>query len=370
MSSAMNKVAAGIYGIGTYLPPVIRTNDWWSEEILAEWKSRESGKIDRPVTSKDEGQSEGSRLVQEAMSKYRGDPFRGCKQRHVMPEGMLTSEMDIIAAKGALEKAGVEAGEIDVLMCYSTLPDYYMVANAATVHRALGMSRSCFTAQTDGVCNSFLQQLVYADSMILTGAARYALLVQSSGTSRLTRPEDPHSAWFGDGATAVVLGPVRDGYGVVGWSHETWSHLVEGIVCGIPGKRWWEGSPYAYIERPELARALVIDLFHESRRLIHDSLASAGHGPKDVDFYACHQGFAWLREATQKHAGLDNAKFVDTFSFASSLLGANIPLVLAIAQQEGMLKEGDLISTFSGAAGAMISSATIRWGGRAQDVRP
>lgn len=358
---------AGIYGIGVYLPDEVRTNDWWPESVRAQWGNKADGKLDRAASHEDEEQRAGSRLVLEAMSKYRGDPFKGSRERRIMPQGMLTSDMEVEAGKKALEKAGVDPGEIDVLLTYSTLPDYHMVANAATVHRRLGLRTECYTAQTDGVCNSFQQQLTYVEPMIRLGTARRALIIQSSGTSRFLRQEDPQSAWFGDGATAVVVGPVEAGHGVLGWSHETWSHLVHGIVCGVPGKRWHEGAPVAYIEQPSVAREMVVGLFHESRRLIHTALGRAGLQPEDVDFYACHQGFAWLREATQKHAGLEGARSLDTFHFAASLLGGNIPLVLALAEQEGLLGEGDNVVGFSGAAGAMISSFVMKWGGRSRD---
>jgi 3-oxoacyl-[acyl-carrier-protein] synthase-3 len=358
---------AGIYGVGVYLPEVVRTNDYWPAETVARWGQKTDGKLDRPASSAKEEELAGSRIVLEEMGKFRGDPFKGFRERRIMPEGMLTSTMEIEAGQRALEAAGVKAEEIDVLLTYSTLPDYHMVANAATVHHGLGLKTTCYTAQTDGVCNAFMQQMTYVEPMIRLGTAKRALIIQSSGTSRLVRQEDPKSAWFGDGATAVVVGPVAEEYGVRGWAHETWSHLVHGIVCGVPGKRWYDGAPYAYIEEQSVAREMLVGHFHESRRLIHTALERGGLTPEAVDFYACHQGFAWLREATQRHAGLERAKSVDTYAFAGSLLGGNVPLVLHTALQEGLLREGDNLVAYSGAAGAMISALTLKWGGRSRD---
>lgn len=358
---------SGIYGIGVYLPDEVRTNDWWSPEVVAAWGQKTDGKLDRAANSAKEELLAGSRIVLEEMGRFRGDPFKGFKERRIMPEGMNTSDMEIEAGRRAMAEAGVAPDEIDVLLSYSTLPDYHMVANAAAVHHGLGLRPSCYTAQTDGVCNAFMQQLTYVDPMIKLGQVRRALLIQSSGTSRLVQPEDAKSAWFGDGATAVVVGPVEEGYGVLGWAHETWSHLVHGIVCGIPGKRWYQGAPFAYIEDPAIAREMLVDHFHESRRLLHTALGRAGMGPEDVDFYACHQGFAWLRAATQRHAGLDRAAAVDTYAFAGSLLGANVPLVLATAAREGLLKDGTRVAAYSGAAGAMTTAFAMKWGGRSRD---
>jgi 3-oxoacyl-[acyl-carrier-protein] synthase III len=210
-----------------------------------------------------------------------------------------------------------------------------------------------------------MQQLALAEQMIAGGAARHALLVQSAATTRYMRTEDPMSAWFGDGATAVVVGPVREGFGILGRCHETHGVYYEGLVCGIPDKRWHEGSAHAYIVRPELSRRLLLETVERSAAVVGAALAEAGFAQKDVDFYASHQGFAWLRKVTQTLTGLDHAKTLDTFPWAGSMLGSNIPLVLSVAEHEGVLAAGDLVASFSGAAGATLASLVFRWGGRA-----
>lgn len=356
-------MSVGIYGIGAYLPEEVRTNDWWAERVRESWRERSSGKLDRPADHAGELATEGGKLVLEAMERYRDDPFKGSRERRVMPDGMRTSEMEIAAARQAIERAGVPREEIDFVLATTSLPDYLMVPNACRIHDALGLPSNSFALQTEGVCNAFLMQLSLAEQMIEGGRARYGLLVQSSGTTRFMRPEDPMSAWFGDGATAVVVGEVADGYGVLGRSHQTHGRMYEGLVCGIPGKRWHdEGRPHAYIERPELSRELLVVLMNESRTLIHGALAEAGLSVDDVDFYACHQGFAWLRAMTQQLAGLTRAATLDTFPLTASILGANIPLILMLAEQDGLLEAGDVVATFGGAAGASLSSLVFRWG--------
>jgi 3-oxoacyl-[acyl-carrier-protein] synthase III len=352
----------GIYGIGVYLPEIVRTNDWWPEEIVAKWKERVTGKLDRPADHSDELATEGGRLVLEAMAELRDDPFKGSRERRIMPEGMLTSHMELAAARDAIARANVDPQQIDLVLSTTSLPDYLMVPNACRTHDALGLNKRCFALQTEGVCNAFHMQLTLAESMIKAGQARVALLIQSSGTSRLMRREDPMSAWFGDGATAVIVGRVASGYGVLGRCHEADGSYYEGLVCGIPNRRWYEGAPYAYIVLPHLSRKLLLETLHRSRVLIHDAIKEAGLQLADIDFYAAHQGFAWLRKVTQKLAGIDHAQTLDTFPMTASILGANIPLILALAEREGLLRSGDDIATFGGAAGAILSSFVVRWG--------
>ncbi|MCK6549047.1 hypothetical protein L6R52_24590 [Myxococcota bacterium] len=352
----------GVLGVGAHLPAEVRTNAWWPEEIVARWRERVSGKLDRPADHAAELATEGGRLVLEAMAKLRDDPFKGSRERRVMPASMQTSEMELLAARDAIARSGVDPASIDLVLSTTSVPDYLMVPNACRTHEALGLSRRCFTLQTEGVCNAFHMQLELAESMIATRRAHVALLIQSSATTRLMSPEDPMSAWFGDGATAVVVGPVADGYGVLARVHETHGEYYEGLVCGVPGQRWYEGAVHAYIVRPELSRRLLLETIHRSRTLIHDALAACGHRPEDVDFYAAHQGFAWLRDVTQRLAGLDRARSVDTFPSLASLLGANIPMVLTVAEREGILTPGALVTTYGGAAGSILSSFVLRWG--------
>lgn len=173
------------------------------------------------------------------------------------------------------------------------------------------------------------------------------------------------SAWFGDGATAVIVGEVAPGFGILGQSHETHGEYYEGLVCGVPERPWYSGErPRAYIVRPELSRRLLLETIHRSHVLIGDALSQAGLAPDDIDFYAAHQGFAWLRKVTQKLAHLSRARWIDSFPWAASVLGANIPLIMATAEREGLLRPGDRVATFGGAAGSILSSMVLRWGRR------
>lgn len=354
--------SVGIWGIGTYLPEEVRTNDWWPADVVARWRERVSGKLDRPADHSAELATEGGRLVLEAMAKLRDDPFKGSRERRVMPASMQTSDMELLAAKDAIARAGVDPASIDLVLSTTSVPDYLMVPNACRTHEALGLSRRCFSLQTEGVCNAFHMQLDLAAAMIAAGRARVALLIQSSATTRLMKPEDPMSAWFGDGATAEVVGPVADGFGVLARAHETHGQYYEGLVLGAPGRRWYEDAVHAYIVRPELSRSLLLETIHRSKTLLQDALRESGHAAEDVDFYAAHQGFAWLRDVTQRLAGLDRAKSIDTFPWLASMLGANIPMVLSVAEREGVLTPGQLVATYGGAAGSILSSFVLRWG--------
>jgi 3-oxoacyl-[acyl-carrier-protein] synthase-3 len=149
----------------------------------------------------------------------------------------------------------------------------------------------------------------------------------------------------------------------LGRSHHTDGTRHKAVVIGVPGKRWHDdGQSVFYVENPELGRGLILSIADHSKEVMEEALADAGVTKADVDFYACHQGTVWLRQLTQEFAELDHARSVDTFGWAGSLMGANIPLVFAIAEREGMLKSGDVVTTFSGGLGETWSSLVLRWG--------
>ena len=91
---------------------------------------------------------------------------------------------------------------------------------------------------------------------------------------------------------------------------------------------------------------------HQARRL----------APKDVDFYAAHQGTAWLTKATAAQANIEHAKTVVTFPTFGNLSSVNIPLILAIGEREGLLRDGSVVIAFSGGTGETWSSLCLRWG--------
>ena len=117
-----------------------------------------------------------------------------------------------------------------------------------------------------------------------------------------------------------------------------------------------------YLENPRGARDQFLLIGDTARPLMDGALADAGLEKKDVDFLACHQASAWLPPAVAEHTGLEHAKRTDTFTWAASLSGANLPLVMAAAERENAVADGDLVAMYSGAAGMTASAMMFRWG--------
>jgi len=354
----MNR-SVGIRSVGIHLPETVRPNDWWPQEMVDGWRDS----FEQRLAAADGPASESERLIREAMLDFGDDPFRGSVRRHVLPDDMESSDMEVAAARDALERANCSAGDVDLLLSSALVPDYLATNNACTIQHALGISRSCLTISLDVAGNAFSQQLAIAESMIATGRATTALLTQSCAHSRVLEPDDPHAPWFGDAATALVVGPVSANRGLLGRADRTDGALQGSLVVGVPGGRWHdEGRAVIYNASMAATRSLIGSLIDVAKETLDEALDDAGASPQDIDFYACHQAFPWLRRVTQRHAKLDRARFVDTFSEAANVAAANVPFVLATAERRGTLRDGDLVATFTGGSGITWSSMVMRWG--------
>ena len=357
----MKEVA--ILGVGSFLPDEVRRNDWWPDEAVRKWTQTAVDSRPRIEDALAKAPTEGQREVLKAMLEVQADPFRGTLERRVMASSMESSGMEVEAARSAIKAAGIRADEVDVLLSYSLVPDDLTIPNGVIIHDKLGLKDECLTTGVEGTCNSFLMQLTLAEQLIATGRASHALLVQSCGISRMMDPFDQQSPWFGDGAAAVVLGAARKGGRIAGRSTITDSRLREAVIIGVQGAKWYEGAgrPRLMAKHHAAAYQILLGFADYGKRVVDAALVDAGLPKKDVTFFACHQAQLWQRRVAQQHCGLDDARSLDTFAWAGNLGSANIPLVLDVAQREGVLRDGDLVAMYGGGAGVTVSGLIAKW---------
>jgi len=351
----------GILGLGTFLPPIVRHNDWWPEDHVAVW--REQRTAARAGFAALEPTSDGMARVIAAMREVSDDPFRGTVARHVMPDDMSSHDMEEQAARTAIERAGIAPGAIDVVLVHSTVPDHLMTNAACVVHRRLGLPRACLALQTEASAYSFMHQLTLAEALIASGRARHALLVQSSATSRLIDPASPISPTFGDGATAAVVGPVSAGRGIIAHAHFADGDYARALAAGVPGAHWYDpGRVVLHVVDPIVERGVFLRTLDCAREAVSAVLERSRLTGREVDFFGVHQGTPWLRRLAQDHVGLGHARSVDTYARTAYLFAASIPLGLDLAQREGTLAPDNLVVLFGGGSGMTFGATTLRWG--------
>jgi 3-oxoacyl-[acyl-carrier-protein] synthase III len=347
----------GILGAALYLPPEVRRNDYWPQHVVDAWIAAR-----RPPALPTQP-SEGLRLVLAAMAKQARDSFQNAVERRVMPADMTLVDMQELAARAAIERAGIRPQQIDLVLTNTVTPDFLHGNPACALHLRLGLAKRCFSMETEAATSSFQMQLMLADAMISCGNARYALLVQSSAASRYIELEDPISPLFGDGATGVVVGPVPEGRGLLGGVHFTDGRFPRTLGGAVRGGTWAdEGRGTIHQLDPhqqDEVFLLIADICKES---IGAALHRAGQPPDAVDFFCMHQGTPWLRKVIQDYVGLQRARSFDLFHRTAHLMASNIPATLAAADEAGVLRGGDLVVLMGGGQGMTYGASVLKWG--------
>lgn len=347
----------GILGVATHLPPQVRTNDWWDPETVAGWR----GVYGPPALP--EQVTDGMALVLRALKDNAADPFSGVVERRVLAADLSAADMEYDAAQRAIARAGIDRAQIGLLLTHTVVPEYLASNPSCRLHHRLGLPADCLSVQADATAYSFMAQVALAQAMLARGGGRpYALLVQSAVGSRLLDPGDPDSPVFGDGAAAVVLGPVPAG-GILGSAHRTDGRYPLALVASVRGGRWYDGGGPIVLHRADPAAMAEVFLRTAdlAKVVVDAALTDAALTPADVDFFAVHQGTAWLRQLTQEHTGLSHARTVDTFAHTGYLFGASLPLVLETATHQGALHPGDLVLLHGGGTGATYGAIALRW---------
>jgi 3-oxoacyl-[acyl-carrier-protein] synthase III len=346
----------GILGIAIHLPSEVRRNDWWPADVVARWPARPA--IDPP-----DANGSADDPVATALRSCVADPFQGSSERRVLASHETLLDLEITAARAAIERAGVDRGEIDLVLT-DALGHPVLATNAAcSLHYNLGLRSDCFTLKTDGAQHAFLLQLSIAEAMIARGRARYALLSQSTAASRVLDYRQPLSAIFGDGATAAVIGPVGNDFGLLASLHRTYGAHANTLIASVPGGAWYdEGRAYLHVTDPSVMGAIQYHAVERSSEVIRAALARAGVRPADVKVFAMYQGVPWLPRLVQERAGLHAARFTETFTQVGHLFGASLPSTLAFAEARGLLRPGDLVVAASGGNGMTYGAAVVRWG--------
>lgn len=285
----------------------------------------------------------------------------GIRQRHIAVDGEKTSDLALGAAREALTDAGIDAGELDMIIVATTTPDESFPATATVVQSRLGMTRgAAFDLQA--VCSGFIYGLSVADSLIRTGAARTILLIGAETMSRLLDWDDRATCvLFGDGAGAVVL-QAHDGrgdnfdQGVLNTRLFSDGRLhdmlyADGGVSSTQtaGKLRMQGKEVFKHAVTNIAAAIVA------------SADAAGLQIGDIDWFVPHQANQRILDGTARKLGIDPAKVISTVALHGNTSAASVPLALVTAVRDGRIKRGDLVLLEAMGGGFTWGAALIRW---------
>lgn len=325
----MSPVRSVIKGCGGYLPDTILTND-------------DLAKI---VDTSDEWILERT----------------GIRERRIAAEGELTSDLGTAAARQALERAELDAKDIDLIILATATPDNTFPATAVTVQANLGITHgAAFDLQA--VCSGFVYALATADSFLKAGQFKRALVIGSETFSRILDWEDRGTCvLFGDGAGAVVLEARKingSGYdrGIIKSElRSDGRHRDKLYVDGGPSSTGTVG--HLRMHGREVFRHAVTNI----AEVIQETLAGTNYTTRDIDWFVPHQANKRILDGTARKIGLDPEKIVMTVEKHANTSAASIPLALNSAVEDGRLQEGHLVLMEAMGGGFTWGAVLARW---------
>lgn len=352
--------SAGILAVGMYAPPAVRKNDFWPADVVARWIEQ---RREAPRPALPSYLTEGERRCLAAHAEQEADPFLGTVERRVLGPESTILDMEERAARDAIARAAIDPAEIDLLLTHTIVQDHQLMNPACPLHERLGLSRACLAMHTEATAYTSLGQLALAEAAVVAGRARYALLVQSCAATRLVERDAPISALLGDGATAMVVGPVPAGRGILSSVHFTEGRYPASLIMSVPGGRWYDdGAARAHVGDPHQFHASRLRMIDTCAEAVAAALERSGHGIDDVDFLCVYQGTPWLQRVVHEHLGVRRLETFDIFRRFAYLSSAMLPAALFMAEREGRLAEGDLVVLVGGGTGMTYGATVLCWG--------
>jgi len=284
----------------------------------------------------------------------------GIERRHFAAEGEKTSDLAIAAARNALDDAGLDGRDIDVIVLATATPDQTFPSTATRVQAAIGMAGYAYDIQA--VCAGFIFALAQADALIRTGQARRVMVIGAETFSRILDFTDRGTCvLFGDGAGALIL-EAREGAGdradrgVLATdlnSDGRYNALL--YVDGGPSTTGAAGV--VRMAGQEVFKHAVLKLAATGGA----ALARAGLTPADVDWLVPHQANLRIMTMTAQKLGVPAEKVVVTVQDHGNTSAASIPLALAVAHQAGRIAEGEVVLMEAIGGGLAWGAAVLRW---------
>ncbi len=304
-----------IIGTGSYLPPKRLTNEDMVA-LLAE----------KGVETSDEWIRTRSGIV----------------ARHYADEGVYSSDLGTQAAKYALEKAGCDADDIDMIICATTTPDNFggFPSTACIIQYKLGIKSNCAAMDISAVCSGFLYAMSTADSFIRAGACKKVLVVGAETYSRIIDFQDRTTCvLFGDGAGAVILAASEEP-GILASALHADGSL--GDILNLPGRPnngAIEGSPYVHMDGKAVFKQAVSWMDRASL----EALEKAGMTTADMDWLIPHQANLRIMQSSARKLSIPAEKIIVTVNEHGNTSGASIPLAIDAGIRDGRIKLGQNI---------------------------
>ena len=288
-----------------------------------------------------------------------------CERRYVEP-GTPTSELATRAARECLERRGIRADELDLIVVGTVTPDMIFPATACIIQDKLKATKA-WGFDVSAACSGFMYALATGAQFVLAGTHRKVLVVGADVmTSILDWTDRTTCVLFGDGAGAVLLEPSPDDTGILDFANEV--EGSGGCYLYMPGGGSLHPPTHETVDKKmHFIRQEGQHVFKYAVRKFADSSAAIlernGIPFADLDLLVPHQANVRIINAARDRLGLPDEKVVKNIARYGNTTAATIPLALGTALDEGRLKRGHLVLMAAVGAGFTVGTALVRWTG-------
>ncbi|ACS85384.1 beta-ketoacyl-ACP synthase III [Musicola paradisiaca] len=312
-----------IIGTGSYLPAQIRTN----------------ADLEKMVDTSDEW------IVTRT----------GIRERRIAAPDENVATMGCLAAKQALDMAGIDKNRIGLLIVATTSSSHAFPSSACQIQHMLDIDDT-IAFDLAAACAGFTYALSVADQYVKSGAVDYALVIGSDALSRALDPNDRGTIiLFGDGAGAVLLGRSEEPGIITTHLHANGRY---GELLALPHQdRRKSESAYLTMAGNEVFKVAVTELAH----IVEETLDASGFAKNQLDWLVPHQANLRIISATAKKLGMGLDKVVVTLDRHGNTSAASVPSALDEAVRDGRIKRGQLILLEAFGGGFTWGSALVRF---------
>jgi 3-oxoacyl-[acyl-carrier-protein] synthase-3 len=328
----VNVPAIGILGTGSYLPPKVLTN----------------ADLEKLVDTTDE------------WIRTR----TGICERHVVEDGVATSDLATQAALKACEASGIPPADIEMIICATFTPDNFCPSTACLIQSKIGNTRA-FAYDLSAACSGFVFALNTARHFLGSGLYKNALVIGAETMSRFLDWTDRDTCvLFGDGAGAVVLGPVEPGRGILAEHMGSDGRGANQIIIPGCGARM-PASPEVLESRNQFLKMEGREVFKFAVSIVGEAvekaLAQTNLEQADIDWLIPHQANIRIIEAAGKRLSLPSERLVVNLDRCGNTSAATIPLALDEIARDGRLQPGNIVALVAFGGGLTWGSTILRW---------
>jgi 3-oxoacyl-[acyl-carrier-protein] synthase III len=326
---------AKVTALGTYVPPKLLTN----------------ADLEKMIETSDQWITERT----------------GIKQRHIVENGMATSDMCLEAARSALEQRGIQGKDVEAVFVGTVTPDMVFPSTACIVQDRLG-AKGAWGFDVSAACSGFLYTLQTAVQFVQSGAHKKVLAIGADTMSAIINYQDRATCViFGDGAGAVLVEPADDGDGNIflDFIHEVDGAGAISLYMPAGGSRLpashetvEKKQHYVHQDGQAVFKYAVRKMAEASETLLQRN----GLTGKDVDLFVPHQANKRIIMSAADRLGMPEEKVIINIGEYGNTTAATIPLALHSAREQGRLRKGDTVLMASVGAGFTVGATLLKWG--------